>query len=99
MCLFKALQFNLDGDTFIYCDNKQTIRLFTIETPKLETKLKYVDIYSCWLRQEVQRGSINIKWIPTDQMIADGFTKELGPQKHAYFIKQLNMVQVQLPQA
>jgi hypothetical protein len=33
-----------------------------------------------------------------DQMIADGFTKELGPQKHAYFIKQLNIVQVQLLQ-
>jgi hypothetical protein len=45
MRLFKALQFNLDRDTSIYCDNKQTIRLFTIETPKLETKLKHMDIY------------------------------------------------------
>jgi hypothetical protein len=61
MCLFKVLQFNLDRDMFIYYDNKQTIRLLTIETLKLKTKLKYVDIHSCWFRQEVQRGSINIK--------------------------------------
>jgi hypothetical protein len=46
MRLFKALQFNLNRNTSIYCDNKQTIRLLTIETPKLETKLKHVDIYS-----------------------------------------------------
>jgi hypothetical protein len=61
MRLFKALQFNLDRNTSIYYDNKQTIRLFMIETPKLETKLKYIDIHFCWFRQEVQRGSINIK--------------------------------------
>jgi hypothetical protein len=47
MRLFKILQFNLNKDMFIYCDNKQTIQLFIIETPKLETKLKYIDIYSC----------------------------------------------------
>jgi hypothetical protein len=47
MRLFKVLQFNLDRDTSIYCDNKQIIQLFTIETPKLKTKLKHVDIYSC----------------------------------------------------
>jgi hypothetical protein len=46
MRLFKVLQFNLDRDTFIYYDNKQTIRLLMIETPKLKTKLKYMDIYS-----------------------------------------------------
>jgi hypothetical protein len=53
MRLFKVLQFNLDRDTSIYYNNKQTIRLFIVETPKLETKLKYMDIYSYWLRQEV----------------------------------------------
>jgi hypothetical protein len=46
MRLFKVLQFNLNRDTSIYYDNKQTIRLLTIETPKLETKLKHIDIYS-----------------------------------------------------
>jgi hypothetical protein len=79
MRLFKVLQFNLDRNTFIYCDNKQTIQLLIIETLKLKTKLKHIDIYSCWLKQEVQYGSINIEWIPTDQIVADGFTKELGP--------------------
>jgi hypothetical protein len=46
MRLFKILQFNPDKDISIYYNNKRTIRLFTIETPKLETKLKHIDIYS-----------------------------------------------------
>jgi hypothetical protein len=64
------------------------------EAPKLVTKLKHVDIHQSWLRQEAERGTLKIDWLSTNDMPADGFTKALGPQKHATFIKQLNMVDV-----
>jgi len=92
---FKALGFELNAKTTIVCDNLQTIRLLTKEAPKLITRLKHVDIHQCWLRQEVQAERIAIKWAPTAQMVADGFTKELSPIKHSEFIKQLNMVDVE----
>jgi reverse transcriptase-like protein len=93
--LFKAINFDLhEEQPTIYCDNQQTIRLLNMEAPRLVTKLKHVDIHQCWLRQEVQKGNIQTEWIPTADMVADGFTKELPAQKHANFVKQLNLVDI-----
>jgi hypothetical protein len=60
--------------------------------PELTTKLRHVDIHHFWLRQTHQEGIVNVEWIPTEQMIADGLTKALSKQEHAKFIKQLGMV-------
>ena len=92
---FENIQFDLqDEEPTIFCDNRQTLRLLTKETPKLQTALKHVDIHQCWLRQEVQAGKIKVQWVPTADMIADGFTKLLPAQKHAEFVKQLNLVDI-----
>jgi hypothetical protein len=92
--LFDNIGFDVQKEIAIYCDNQQTIRLLNMDTPRLTTKLKHVDVHSCWLRQEVQDKRLKIEWIPTAQMVADGFTKILPPQKHANFIKQLNLLDI-----
>ena len=76
--LFRALSLELDEPLVIECDNRQTIRLLVEEVTKLQTKLRHVDIHSHWLRQEVQRGSIQLSWQETKKMMADGLTKALG---------------------
>ncbi len=38
----------------IYYNNKQTLDLMENKTLKLSTRLKHVDVHSCWLRQEIQ---------------------------------------------
>jgi hypothetical protein len=48
------------------------------EVTKLQTKLRHVDIHSHRLRQEVQRGSIQLSWQETKKMMADGLTKAPG---------------------
>jgi hypothetical protein len=73
----------------IQCDNQQTIRLLTKPAIKLATKLKHVDIHQ---HQEVQEDRLNIEWIPTADMPADGLTKALPIQKHQTFIKQLGLI-------
>ena len=78
----------------IQCDNKMTLGLMQSDTPRLATRLRHVDIHSCWLRQEVQEGRIETSWIPTAEMPADGLTKALPLQKHHVFIKLLNMVNI-----
>ena len=65
------------------------------DSPKLVTKLKHIDIHQHWLRQEVANGNINIEWVSTNDMVANGLTKALPDQKHAKFIKQLNLVNIQ----
>ncbi|KAI0996704.1 hypothetical protein K3495_g11479 [Podosphaera aphanis] len=89
--LFKNIGLDLNLDAIISLDNQQTIRLIQKEAPKLVTKLKHVDIYQLWIRQECQAGNIKVEWVPTAEMVADGFTKELSPQQHAKFIKQISM--------
>ena len=78
----------------VYYDNQQTINLLTSETIEQQSKLRHVDIHRSWLRQEVQEGRLHVKWIPTNQMIADGFTKSLTAQKHHEFVRMLNLVDV-----
>jgi hypothetical protein len=88
---FEAIDFQLGEDLTINCDNLQIIRLLTKEAPKLDTKLKHVDIHQHWLRQEVQEKHINVKWVRTEDMVADGLTKALPKEKHTQFIILINM--------
>jgi phosphopantetheinyl transferase (holo-ACP synthase) len=92
--LFKSIQFDPEHELNINCDNLQTIRILKKETPKLDTKLRHVDIHQHWLRQEVLANRITLSWIPTAEMPADGLTKNLPRQKHERFIKQLNLVDI-----
>lgn len=64
------------------------------DAPKLMTKLRHIDIHQSWLRQEVQAGAVNVKWIPTKAMPADGFTKALPHQKHEEFMKMIGLVHI-----
>ena len=92
--LFKALSFDLGEKLQIDCDNLQTIRLLADDNPILSTKLKHVDIHQHWLRQEVQAKRINIQWVPTSKMPADGLTKPLTRQKQESFIQLLGLVDI-----
>jgi len=50
-----------------------------------------VNIHQHWLRELVQRNRINIDWVPTANMPADGLTKALPPQKHKKFVEMLGL--------
>ena len=84
--LLIALRLEIDEPLTIECDNRQTICLLVQQAAKLQTKLRHIDIHSHWLRQEVQRGAICIKWQETKQMMADGLTKALGKQPFNHFL-------------
>ena len=92
--LFKSIELDPGHQSSINCDNTQTIRLLTAESPQLTTKLRHVDIHNHWLRQEVQRKNIYINWIPTAKMPADGLTKALPRQKHETFVRLLGLVNI-----
>lgn len=91
---FEAIRFDTDETLQIKCDNRQTIRILTKKIMKLDTKLRHVDIHQHWLRQKVQNGRINVSWMLTNEMSADGLTKHLPRQKHEVFLKQLNLVDI-----
>jgi hypothetical protein len=41
--------------------------------------------------QEFARRHINVRWVPTRDVIADGIAKALGKQKHQNFMKMINL--------
>jgi len=88
---FDCVDLQLDQNLTTYYDNLQTVRLMIKESPKFVIKLKHIDIKQHWLRKKVERGEIDIKWISTLEQAADGLTKPLSVQKHATFLKQLNI--------
>ena len=47
-----------------------------------------------WLRQEAEAGHLQVSWMATNQMPADGLTKSLSSQKHSTFVEQLGLVDI-----
>jgi ribonuclease HI len=93
--LFRDIELDLTKSLQLLCDNLQTIRLLKEETARLHTKLKHVDVHRHWLRQEVQQQRIQLEWVPTHGMAADGLTKVLTRPKHSRFLDQLGMISLE----
>ena len=92
--LFKAMKYQQSEPLTILCDNSQTIRLVTEEDVKLSTRLRHVDIHNHWLRQEYKDKRIQLRWVPTAEMPADGLTKALSRQKHEKFVQDSGLVDI-----
>jgi hypothetical protein len=76
----------------IQCNNKQTIWLVNEKTSQLTTKLQYIDIHNHRLRQEAQNGKVKVIYMPTNNMIANSFTKFLPANKMCQFLKHVELV-------
>jgi predicted DNA-binding protein (UPF0251 family) len=95
--LMDELDLRLDEEIIVFCDNLQTIRLMTADSFKLQSALKHVDIHRHWLREEVARGRIQIDWVPTSDMLADGFTKNLTGEKFLIWRNKVGLMESRGP--
>ena len=95
--LLEELTVQLDRHCIeIQCDNYQTIRLVNEEIARLQTKLRHVDIHNHWLRQEASKGRINVVYVKSAEMIADGLTKALPLEGFQRFRDQIGLVKIQI---
>lgn len=92
--LFSEMRFKPGSAYNINCDNLQTIRLVIDESMRITTRLRHVDIQGMWLKQEFEKGTFEVSYLPTAQMPADGLTKALPRQRFEHFRALLNMVTV-----
>ena len=56
-------------------------------------RTKHIDIQHHYIRDEVSAGRINLTYVPTSEMIADGLTKPLTHAKFHEFVRQMKMAQ------
>src|SRR5713101_8691157 len=69
--------------TVVHCDNQSSIRLS--ENPVFHDRSKHIDIRYHFLRDCVQRGTIRLEYIQTDEQVVDIFTKALYRQSFGKF--------------
>lgn len=74
-------------DLIIMCDNKPTIAMATNDV--LHRRSKHIDIRYHFIRDLVERGEVRLKWVATENQLADIFTKTLLPRTFIRFRDQL----------
>ena len=69
--------------TLVQCDNQGGIRLS--ENPMFHDRSKHIDIRYHFLRDCVQRGTIRLEYIQTDEQVANIFIKAFCKQSFVKF--------------
>ena len=81
--LLKDLNYTDQEVTTIYQDNQGCIAL--AKNPVYHARTKHIDIKFHFLREKVDGDVIALEYKPTEEMVADGFTKALPRAKHTKF--------------
>ena len=67
-------------ECLLHIDNKSTIQL--AKDPVFHSRSKHIELRYYFLRDMVLQGHIRLRHVPTEQNLADIFTKSLGRQAH-----------------
>lgn len=73
----------------IWADNQGAIALS--KNPEFHKRTKHIDAKYHWIREAIEEELIQVDYVPTALMAADGFTKPLGPKAHAVFLTLLQV--------
>ena len=82
--------FTLTLPTTLNCDNQGAIRLSKDST--FHGRTKHIDVHFHFIRQTVSQAHITLLYCPTDDMIADTFTKPLARFKFEKFRRLLGVL-------
>ena len=78
----------------IHCDNQSCIKM--TENPVLHDNSKHIEVRYHFIRDMVQKGAIKLKYVPTEEQVADVLTKPLACVKFEYFRAKLGVVRKDL---
>jgi hypothetical protein len=77
--------------TMIHCDNQSGIKFY--KNHVFHDHRKHIDIHYHFLQDCVQKGSMKLQYIQTDDKMANIFTKALRRQKFEKFRDKMGLVQ------
>lgn len=72
----------------IHVDNQGAIAL--AKNPVHHQRSKHIDIKYHFIRLQVQEGVVEFQYIPTEDNVADMFTKPISMKKMRYFMTLIN---------
>ena len=60
----------------LFIDNQTAKKI--AENPELHKHSQHIDKWYHWIQEQIELGFINLSWVPTDENLADIFTKSLA---------------------
>lgn len=87
----EELGFNqlVDEPTELFGDNISAQKL--AKNPVFHNRTKHIDIQAHYVREVYEKGLVVLKFVPTDKMTADIFTKNLKKVKHQELTHMLGL--------
>jgi hypothetical protein len=79
----------IQGPTTLYLDNQSAIAL--MKDHQYHARTKHIDIRFHFIQWVIEQGKIKLVYCPTNDMLADTFTKALPSIKAKHFVKALGL--------
>lgn len=70
-------------------DNQRAAKL--VRNPTFHSRTKHIDAQYHYVREASENGLIEVRYLPTNNMIADILTKGLFRPKHLKFINEMGL--------
>ena len=74
----------------LLCDNESAIKIG--HNPVLHSRTKHIEIRHHFIRDHINRGDIELSYVPTKIQLADMFTKPLDEARFTFLRHELNIV-------
>jgi hypothetical protein len=78
-----------DGATSIMCDNQGCIAL--AKKPTHHSRTKHIDIQHHFIQEKLESGELGLKYFPTQDMVADVWTKALAKERHQNLTRSMGL--------
>ena len=88
--LLFELGLHTPGPTTLLIDNTSTIRMIK-NGDEVSPRTKHIHIAYWWIREAVAKRCITLSYVPTEENVADLFTKALAVPRHKKLVKMLGM--------
>ena len=88
--LFTELGYKITTPSTLFIDNQSALSV--AKNPEHHGRMKHLDLHFYWLRNEVEKGSIKVAHLCTDEMPANIMTKSLGQVKVGEMVRMIGLV-------
>ena len=88
--LLSEVDNNQHQPTVIFDDSQSAMAM--TRNPQYHGRAKHIDIKFHYIREQVERCVVTLKYCPTENMLADILTKGLPKEKHQKFCEMLQLV-------